>query len=220
MASTSLAASAGLEFGIETLRRLVEGRRSIRRYQPGRSVPRTVLEDLLAFATWAPSAHNSQPWRFCVVTDADVQKRLAEAMGKRWRRDLEAGGAPEAEIRRRTEASYARITGAAALILVALSMADMDVYPDEQRRQAEALELERTMAVQSTALACQNLLLAAHAYGLGACWMCAPLFAPEIARQVLDLPQDWQPQALITLGYAAEDRTSTRAPVDTRVLWR
>lgn len=215
MASASLAAPAGSEPGIEALRGLVEGRRSIRRYQPGQHVPHAVLEDLLAFASWAPSAHNRQPWRFCVVTDAEVKKGLAEAMAERWRCDLEAGGAPAEEIQRRTAASCARITGAAALILAALSMADMDAYPDEQRGQTEWM-----MAVQSTALACQNLLLAAHAYGLGACWMCAPLFAPEIVRQVLGLPQDWQPQGLITLGYAAEERTSTRAPLDTRVLWR
>lgn len=215
MASALFAAPAGREPGIEALRRLVEGRRSVRRYQPGRSVSHTILEDLLAWASWAPSTHNRQPWRFCVVTDAEVKKRLAEAMAERWRCDLAAGGAPAEEIQRRTAASTVRIAGAAALVLAALSMADMDAYPDEPRRQAEW-----TMAVQSTALACQNLLLAAHAYGLGACWMCAPLFAPEIVRQVLDLPQDWQPQGLITLGYAAEERTSTRAALETRVLWR
>ncbi len=65
------------------------------------------------------------------------------------------------------------------------------------------------MAVQSVALACQNLLLAAHAYGLGACWMCAPLFVPHVVRQVLELPAAWQPQALITLGYPAEEKSST-----------
>ena len=56
------------------------------------------------------------------------------------------------------------------------------------------------MAMQSTAMAVQNLLLAASAGGLGACWMCAPLFCPETARNALDLPPDWQPQAIVTLG--------------------
>jgi len=59
------------------------------------------------------------------------------------------------------------------------------------------------MAVQSAAMAGQNLMLAAHAAGLAACWMCAPLFCPEVAREALGLPADWQPQGLITLGYAA-----------------
>jgi hypothetical protein len=60
------------------------------------------------------------------------------------------------------------------------------------------------MAVQSTAMAVQNLLLAAHAEGLGACWMCAPLFCPEVVRSVLAFPAYWQPQGLITLGWPAD----------------
>ena len=51
------------------------------------------------------------------------------------------------------------------------------------------------MAVQSTAMAVQNMLLLAHAEGLAACWMCAPLFCPDTVRAALDLPADWQPQA-------------------------
>jgi nitroreductase len=61
------------------------------------------------------------------------------------------------------------------------------------------------MAVQSTAMAIENMLLAAHALGLGASIMCAPLFCPEIVRATLPLPAAWEPQALVTLGYPAND---------------
>ena len=74
----------------------------------------------------------------------------------------------------------------------------MDHYLDHKRAQAEHL-----MAVQSVAMAVQNLLLAAHAEGLGACWMCAPLFCPDVVAQALALPTEWQAQALVTLGYPA-----------------
>ena len=47
---------------------IVRGRRSIRRYLPT-PVPRRTLEALLDAASWAPSAHNRQPWRFCVLTE-------------------------------------------------------------------------------------------------------------------------------------------------------
>ena len=76
------------------------------------------------------------------------------------------------------------------------------------------------MAAQSTALAAQNLLLAAHDAGLGACWMCAPLFCPDVVSTQLDLPADWEPQALLTLGYPDEQKQSTRQPLETRVVWR
>lgn len=193
---------------------LIQERRSIRRYQP-RPIAPALLEKLLMAATWAPSAHNRQPWRFCVVTGAEAKAALSARMAEQWRRDLGSDGAANEAIERRVAISHARVTGAAALIIAAVSMEAMDRYPDAQRNEAEW-----TMAVQSVALACQNLLLAAHHYGLGACWMCAPLFVPALVREVLDLPLAWQPQALITLGYAAEVKSKEREGLADRVIWR
>jgi coenzyme F420-0:L-glutamate ligase/coenzyme F420-1:gamma-L-glutamate ligase len=91
-------------------------------------------------------------------------------------------------------------------------MADMDRYPDKRQR------AEHLMAVQSTAMAVQNLLLAATADGLGACWMCAPLFCPDVVRAALALPDDWEPQALVTLGGPADTgKPATRWPLAERV---
>jgi F420 biosynthesis protein FbiB-like protein len=193
---------------------LAQARRSIRRYQ-ATPVSRAQIEQVLGAAHWAPSAHNRQPWRFCVVTSPAVQRRLADGMAAAWRRDLLRDGLPPEEADARVETRRQRLLGAPVLVLAALSLEEMDAYPDERRQQAEW-----TMAVQSAALACQNLLLAAHDLGLGACWMCAPLFVPDLVRELLDLPAAWQPQALITLGYPAETRTKERAPLATRVIWK
>lgn len=192
---------------------LLQSRRSIRRYLPD-PVPSALIEQILTAATWAPSAHNRQPWRFAIITKTAVKHKLAAAMGAKLRADLEADGLQPDLIEKDADRSYQRITNAPLLILLCLTMVDMDSYPDEKRQQNEWL-----MAVQSTALAGQNLLLAAHALGLGACWMCAPLFSPDIVRQTLDLPDDWQPQALITMGYPAEVRQKTRKSLDSCVLF-
>jgi coenzyme F420-0:L-glutamate ligase / coenzyme F420-1:gamma-L-glutamate ligase len=193
---------------------LIQGRRSIRRYLD-RPVARDVIEQILTAATWAPSAHNRQPWRFCVVTEDATTKELSRRMAEQWRRDLGGDGADPSFIEKRIAISHARLTGAAALIIASVSMEEMDVYPDTKRADAEWI-----MAVQSTALACQNLLLAAHHVGLGACWMCAPLFVPDLVRDVLDLPSAWHPQALITLGYPAEIKEKERVGLEQRVVWR
>ena len=190
---------------------LIFTRRSIRRYQE-RPVPPEMVEQLLTAATWAPSAHNRQPWRFVIMEDAGTKTRLAAAMGERLRRDLAADGLDAAAIERDAGRAHARISGAPLLILLCLTLADMDDYPDARRRAHET-----TMAVQSVAMAGQNLLLAAHALGLGACWLCAPLFCPDVVGATLALPLDWQPQGLITAGYPAEERTKTRASLETRV---
>lgn len=198
----------------ESFMHILFTRRSIRRYRPD-PVPPDVVDALLQTAVWAPSAHNRQPWRFVVLTSAASKDQLAAAMGQRLRHDLQADGAPEAAIARDANRSYERITQAPLLIVLCLSLTDMDSYPDERRQQNEYL-----MAVQSTAMAGQNLLLAAHAHGLGGCWMCAPLFCPDVVRTVLALPDDWQPQALLTLGYPAESKEKTRRPLADSVLYR
>ncbi len=125
------------------------------------------------------------------------------------RADLERDGTAREVIEADTARSYARITNASVVIIVCVTMRDMDQYPDTRRKKAEYL-----MATQSVAMAVQNLLLAAHAKGLGACWMCAPLFVPDTVREVLRLDADWEPQAMITLGYPAEAKTKTRVALD------
>jgi len=42
---------------------------------------------------------------------------------------------------------------------------------------------------------------------------------PELVRETLQLPADWEPLGLMTLGYPAEEKTKTRRPVDSRVIW-
>lgn len=193
---------------------MIMTRRSIRQYtdQP---VPRVLIERLLVAAAWAPSAHNRQPWRFAVVESAEQKEHLARAMGSRLRADLMADSVPQDIIDKDVTRSYERITSAPVLVCVCLSMRDMDVYPDSKRAHNEVI-----MAVQSVAMAGQNLLLAAHEAGLGACWMCAPLFCPDVVCDVLSLPDDWQPQGIITLGYPAQDREKARRPLEDHVLWR
>jgi len=196
-----------------TLLDAMHSRRSIRRYLE-RPVPRDVLRRLLEAARWAPSAHNRQPWRFVVITDPARRASLAQAMGESFRQDLEADALSPDEVDRQVARSYERISRAPAVIVLGLSMTAMDRYPDERRQRAEWV-----MAVQSAALAAQNLLLMAHVEGLGACWMCAPLFCPEVVRAELSLPEDWEAQALLTVGYPAEQRTKDREPLETRTLW-
>jgi F420 biosynthesis protein FbiB-like protein len=190
-------------------KRLIEHRRSVRRYE-ALVIDDGVIRDLLHCASRAPSAHNRQPWRFAVLRAAESKATLAQAMGERLRRDRIADGDRAEIVEADVARSFERVTCAPVVILVASSLRDMDLYPDDRRRMAEA-----AMAMQSTAMAVQNLLLAASAAGLGACWMCAPLFCPQTAALALGLPVDWQPQGLVTLGIPqAPARERLRKPLD------
>ena len=192
---------------------VIRKRRSIRRYRQ-EPVPESAIETVLNAAIWAPSAHNRQPWRFAILKLHEIKKKLAAEMGKSLRLDLEADDLNPDLIKKDIERSYRRITQAPVVIVVCMSLIDMDRYPDSRRRSSEM-----TMAVQSTAMAGQNLLLAAHTLGLGSCWMCAPLFCPDVVVQTLDLPTDWLPQGLITIGYPAEERSKERANLSSRITY-
>lgn len=195
-------------------------RRSIRRYTDA-PIDRVKIEQLLGAALCAPSAHNSQPWRFAVLTTSEAKARLAHAMAARFRAERLAGGAAPDQIEEEVERSISRITSAPVVIVACLTMADLPPADQPPSPDDKLVQAERTMAVQGVATAIQNLLLAAHAQGLGACWMCAPLFAPGEARAALDLPGDWEPQALVTLGYPAKPASpKTIQPLSTRVVFR
>ena len=100
------------------------------------------------------------------------------------------------EITKRIIRSRERITSAPVIIILNLDMSEMDTYPDKKRKRAEF-----RMAMQSVASAGHQLLLAAHAEGLGGVWVCSPLFVQETIQQVLALPETWEPHAMYFLGY-------------------
>jgi coenzyme F420-0:L-glutamate ligase/coenzyme F420-1:gamma-L-glutamate ligase len=176
---------------------VIAGRRSVRRYRVD-EVPATTLRRLLHAAVMAPLAHNRQPWRFTLLQDRAIKLALADAMGRRLRQDRTNDGDDPASIETDVARSRSRIAGSPVVLVVWLTMEDMDAYSDAARARAEFL-----IAVQSTAMAAQNLMLAAHSEGLGSCWICAPLFCPEVVRTTLNLLQQWEPQALVTIGFPA-----------------
>jgi F420 biosynthesis protein FbiB-like protein len=174
----------------------IRQRRSVRKYL-ARPVPQEAIEEVLAAAGWAPSAHNVQPWRFIVLADTSVKRRLAEAMAESWAVDMAKDGLIiEAE---KFKFRVERFATAPVLILACLTMDGMDNFSDEKRQKCEW-----DLAMQSLAAALQNMLLAAHAKGLGACWFCAPGFCKETVRKALEIPDEVEPEALIAMGYPAE----------------
>jgi len=198
-----------------TLYRIIQERRSIRQFD-GSAIPPETLQRVLGAATRAPSAHNRQPWRFVILTALEDKRSLANALGEELREDRLADGDDPGQIEKDVTQSIERITDAPVVVIACLSLEAMDVYPDERRKTAEYI-----MAVQGVSMAAQNLLLAAHAEGLGACWLCAPLFTKDEVREELNLPEGWDPQGLIILGYPADaGKERPRRTIEEVSLWR
>lgn len=184
---------------LEAFGTVIRGRRSVRRFRPD-PLPDELVDRVLEAGLWAPSPHGTQPWRFAVLRAVETRAQLADAMAASWRHNLAMDGESDEVILGRLAGSRRRLTEAPVLILVSLDTRDLDHYPDPARAAAE-----RTMAIQSLGACVQNMLLAAHANGIDAGWMCAPLFCPEIVVASLGLDPAIEPQALLALGHAAAD---------------
>ncbi len=199
----------------EALLATVRGRRSIRAFQD-RPIPREVLERVLEAAIWAPSADNRQPWRF-VVLQGERKQELAGIL-RRTADELRPGLNPLLTVYRGgLRRSAAFVEGSAATILAFASFGP-DSLPIRAISSADRVPLFAwTMVVQSVAAAVQNLLLEAHASGLGAAWLGYPeLAGPEVKAW---LGEGGDLQATIILGYPAQERTSTRRPLSQVVRW-
>ena len=93
-----------------------------------------------------------------------------------------ATASADARIDELVDASHRKITGAPALVLGCLTWDGLDRYPDAARQRAEW-----GMALLSLGAAVENLMLAAADAGLASCWVAAPIFCPEAARDALAL---------------------------------
>jgi len=177
-----------------TLHDFLRSRRSVRRFKSD-PISDAIIERILTTATYAPSAHNLQPWRFVVIKNPDVKPRLAKALTDKMRLDMQSEGAAESEIDKRVSNSIRRIDEAPVIIMLCHDVTDVRVSTPE----------ETIMNIQSTALAGLQLLLAAHAEGLGGNWICWPLYVTQETQTVLNLPKSWEPQAMIIVGYSNEE---------------
>jgi nitroreductase len=207
----------------EDLHDLMRTRRSVRRFRP--DLPeRAVIESLLASAVTAPSASNKQPWRFLVVENRDAIGRMAAAVREAVDR-IAVAVEPQFEAAFRAYGDYFTRFELAPLVIVALSqpltllttLTGPRLADDDRRR---VVAMERDSGLIGTSMAMQNLLLAAHAAGLGASGMTGPLVAADGIREILHVPQAWHIAALVPLGYPDEEPVPTaRKSVDHVTRW-
>ena len=199
---------------IATAAMAAESRRSIRKYE-STPVPREEILELLRLAARAPSAFNVQPWRFVVVTDADLKQKLAAAAY-----------------------NQQQVLNAPATIVMYSDMASaLERMPEsmhpgmpQDQREAGVASFRGRFAAQSVAeregwglgqanIALGYLLLLAEARGLATSPMLG--FEPEKVQQLLGLPEHVRIPALIAIGYPAEDGFAPhRLSIDSLVEFR
>jgi nitroreductase len=139
-----------------------------------RKVEDALISELLELAAQAPSAGNTQEWVFIVVKDPEKARKVA--------------GTPVGPY------SQIALSTASCIIVVCA-----DTKAIEKRFGERGIKV---YAFQDTAAAIENLMLAATSRGLSTCWVGA--FNEFKVQDILDLPGNIFPVAMVALGYAAE----------------
>lgn len=141
-----------------------------------------MIEKLINAAIRAPSAVNRQPWRFTVVSNHALLDKISEK-AKDYMTKLRPLDLPEQLYQKLADPNFQVFYHAPVLIVISSA------------QQAPWIEAD-------CALAAQNLMLAAHASGLGSCWigLSQPFLETEEGRRLIQLSQKDQPVAPVIVG--------------------
>ena len=156
-------------------------RKSVRSYTAD-TIPAAVMENLLRAAMAAPSGRNIQPWSFVLLSDTS---RYDEIFGDNH--------------------NMAMFKQSAALVVLC---ADTTVVrPPRDNPDAPAVQQPSGTWRDDMGAVTENLLLAAEAYGLGACWTACYPYVDRMApvKQALGLPATVVPYSVVPIGYPAGD---------------
>jgi len=175
---------------------VLKNRRSYKFSFDKKKVERELVEECIEIARWAPSAHNGQFWRYIILENRQLREKLIKEMNQKLKNDLINDGKTEEFIKNKIDKTRNIFMMAPILILLCLDAEELEDYPDNERQQNEF-----TLGIQSISNSATYLLLAFEIKKLAACWYCAPIFAKEIIKKILKLPESYVPMAFFTVGY-------------------
>lgn len=177
----------------EAVLKVIRERRDIRNGFRGDPIPHDVLLRVLEAAHTAPSVGHSQPWDFVVIRSADTRRAMHDlAMSQR---EAYAKSLPKGRAKQFREMKIEAILDTPVNIVVTAD-------PTRGGRHTLGRHTQPQMAPYSSALAVENLWLAARAEGLGVGWV--SFFDEREMVRALGLPEHLEVVAYLCVGYVDE----------------
>ncbi|MFI7683980.1 nicotinate-nucleotide--dimethylbenzimidazole phosphoribosyltransferase [Streptomyces griseoaurantiacus] len=177
----------------EAVLRVMRERRDIRNGFRSDPIPHEVLRRVLEAAHTAPSVGHSQPWDFVVIRSEDTRRAMHELAMRQ--RDAYAKSLPKGRAKQFKELKIEAILETPVNIVVTAD-------PTRGGRHTLGRHTQPQMAPYSSALAVENLWLAARAEGLGVGWV--SFFDEREMVRALGLPEHLEVVAYLCVGYVDE----------------
>ena len=175
----------------------IQSRRAIKHYDATHHMPKEVERQLLELAMLSPTAFNIQNWRFVIVKNVEVRKKIRAVA---W--------------------DQAQVTEASLLIVLCANLSSWHQKPDQYWRNApvpvqnflvpaianyyaDKPQVQRDEAMRSCGMAGQTLMLAAKELGYDSCPMDG--FDYDAVGKILNLPHDHVISFMIAIGKKTQD---------------
>ncbi|MEI4828043.1 nitroreductase family protein [Bacillus sp. FJAT-53711] len=191
----------------QAFKEIIHGRRSVRKFTE-QDVSVEDIEEIIDCARYAPSDTNSQTWEFVVIMNRDKIKDIEEmtwnALHKRAEEATEKGEEKAAKLLTRSFGPYATAFSDAPVLIICLATPYQSKFREKIFDPIDFVpeSIWEEEGIKSSCLAAQNLMLAAHARGLGTCPMTGPvLLAQDELRSYLQIESDKQINMVISLGH-------------------
>lgn len=205
-----------MQFDLAMTDSLLSTTRAVRkRLDLDRPVPREVIAECLELAVQAPTASNSQTWRWLVVDDADKRAALAEIYRKGALPYLNAGLAATTE-------QAVRVRNSAMWLAENLEKVPVMLIPCVQGRPPEGAPMLMLGSLYGSIFpAVWSFQLALRARGLGSALTTLHLLHEKEAAELLGVPDDVMQVGLLPVGYTkgTDFKPAQRPPVSGITHW-
>lgn len=190
---------------------VIDTRKTIRKYE-NFDPPIEDIKRIIESARLAPSATNTQNWKFIAIRDDVVKQKMLTVLENKFDEISSWKESENLKSKILFYKNYSTFFAKAPVVIVAVLFPKesyiSNIYRAHGVSEEEFQESRPDSSLLSIGGAIENMSLTAHYLGYGTCWMCAPMVAAKEFKEILNLEDEAKIVSLLTLGKPLEPSPS------------